>query len=161
MNAFQSSLCSQPLLFSRVTGVPLATSARVCQCSVYHVSVQYSRDCSSIGQSTALSRRKLRVRAPSFPTQDLMYRSINLSSVTKYIAIKKSQKQNSTQFLSLQEFLSVSEERSLLEEGCQEESKRPTRVSSEKRFIYNINYYRSKPKAKCIDRFPCVGREIE
>lgn len=57
--------------------------------------------------------------------------------------------------------ISVSEERSLLEEGCQEESKRPTRVSSEKRFIYNINYYRSKPKAKCIDRFPCVGREIE
>lgn len=26
------------------------------------------RDCSSIGQSTALSRRKLRVRAPSVPT---------------------------------------------------------------------------------------------
>lgn len=29
-------------------------------------------DCSSIGQSTALSRRKLRVRAPSVPTSDPM-----------------------------------------------------------------------------------------
>ena len=28
----------------------------------------FSWDCSSIGQSTALSRRKLRVRAPSVPT---------------------------------------------------------------------------------------------
>lgn len=30
--------------------------------------VLFLRDCSSIGQSTALSRRKLRVRAPSVPT---------------------------------------------------------------------------------------------
>ena len=30
-----------------------------------------SRDCSSIGQSTALSRRKLRVRAPSVPTDSI------------------------------------------------------------------------------------------
>ena len=34
-------------------------------CMLY---ILFPRDCSSIGQSTALSRRKLRVRAPSVPT---------------------------------------------------------------------------------------------
>lgn len=35
---------------------------------LYVLFILFIRDCSSIGQSTALSRRKLRVRAPSVPT---------------------------------------------------------------------------------------------
>ena len=45
-------------------------------CMLYN---SFPWDCSSIGQSTALSRRKLRVRAPSVPTQNPMNPSIHLS----------------------------------------------------------------------------------
>ena len=46
-------------------------------CTLYF-SMLFLWDCSSIGESTALSRRKLRVRAPSVPT-DLINTSIQLS----------------------------------------------------------------------------------
>lgn len=55
---------------------------RNCLNEIIRISMLYTLfpwDCSSIGQSTALSRRKLRVRAPSVPT-DPMNPSIHLST---------------------------------------------------------------------------------
>ena len=49
-------------------------------------------DCSSIGQSTALSRRKLRVRAPSVPAAPIkIHQSIHLSP---YMTMKGGRGQN-------------------------------------------------------------------
>ena len=48
----------------------------------------FTWDCSSIGQSTALSRRKLRVRAPSVPTDSISTSIIFPFSVNRGTGIK-------------------------------------------------------------------------
>lgn len=74
---FKSSSAQKFPNLPRIIPAPLKNTRYGDKESKFLLDPLFLWDCSSIGQSTALSRRKLRVRAPSVPT-DTLNTSINL-----------------------------------------------------------------------------------